>query len=118
LKKAKKILGANLSEKNIISVNGCCYGKDDNPNKGDYIKLCGEAFWTFISGNKNLYIVLIEPFGYKAKEKNDQFYTEYSKVLNRFTYEFIEQFCNKNGEILWKAILQFNSGKNKENKEY
>ena len=54
-RKAKKILRGSNSNLNVVAVNGCCYGKDNNPDKGDYHKLCGARFWSFISGNENLY---------------------------------------------------------------
>lgn len=49
-RRAKKILGAYTSTKNIVAVNGCCYGKDPQSEKEDYLKLCGEKFWEFNSG--------------------------------------------------------------------
>ena len=108
-RKAKRILGTNRSSVNVIAVNGCCYGKDRNPDKGDYLKLCGQKFWEFISGNNNLYTDIIEPLGHQAKEKNEQFMREYAKVVNRFTAEFIEQFCDADGNMLWEEIVKFNS---------
>lgn len=57
------------SQLNIVAINGCCYGQDKNPDKGDYFKYCGQRFWEFISGNEELYIQIIEPLGTKAKEK-------------------------------------------------
>lgn len=111
-KKAKRILGTNTSSSlNVIAVNGCCYGKDNSTDKGDYLKLCGQRFWAFVSGNENLYTELIEPLGHKSKEKNEQFIEEYSKVINKFSYEFIEMFCDSTGAILWEKVIQFNSGK-------
>lgn len=110
-KKAKRILGTNTSASaNVIAVNGCCYGKDNSPDKGDYLKLCGQRFWQFVSGNDTLYTELIEPLGHKAKEKNEQFLVEYSKVINKFTFDFIEMFCDVSGAILWEKVVQFNSG--------
>lgn len=110
-KKAKRILGTNTSAaSNVIAVNGCCYGQDNSPDKGDYLKLCGQRFWAFVSGNDNLYTELIEPLGHNAKEKNEQFIDEYSKVINRFSREFIEMFCDPTGAILWEKVIQFNSG--------
>jgi hypothetical protein len=39
-RKAKRILGTSVSAGfHVIAVNGCCYGKDNVPNKGDYLKL-------------------------------------------------------------------------------
>jgi len=112
-RKAKRILGTNIStSRNVIAVNGCCYGKDNMPNKGDYLKYCGQRFWEFISGNENLYTEIIEPLGHKAKEKNDLFLQEYAKVINKFSFEFMEMFCDPSGEILWEKVIKFNSAKN------
>ncbi len=110
-KRAKRILGTNISSQKVIAVNGCCYGKDDNPDKGDYLKLCGQRFWEFISGDENLYTDIIEPLGHKAKEKNDEFAKEYAKVINKFTREFATEYCDKDGSILWDKLVKFNSGK-------
>lgn len=109
-RKAKKIIGTNVAScPNVIAVNGCCYGKDSKPDKGEYLKLCGQDFWRLISGDENLYTELIEPLGHKAKEKNAQFLDEYAKVVNKFSFEFIELFCDPRGAIDWKKIVEFNS---------
>ncbi len=110
-RKAKKVLRTNARATNITAVNGCCYGIDDNPDKGDYIKLCGQRFWNFISGDESLYIKIIEPLGYQAKEKNKQFLREYGRVVNRFTMEFGKNYCSRSGDILWSKLVEFNSGK-------
>lgn len=114
-KRAKRILGTNVSRKKVIAVNGCCYGKDDTPDKSDYLKLCGQRFWEFISGNENLYTEIIEPLGHRAKEKNERFSEEYAKVINRFTREFATEYCDTNGSILWEKLVKFNSGKSSNN---
>jgi len=88
-----------------------CYGKDSNPDKGDYLKLCGQIFWEFISGDENLYTDIIEPLGHKAKERNEKFSAEYAKVINKFTREFAVDYCYTTGSILWAKLVKFNSGK-------
>ena len=82
---AKRTLRTSNSKLMVVSINGCCYGIDNNPDKGDYFKYCGQEFWEFISGNNNLYIDIIEPLGHKSKERNDEFVKSYSKMLNQFT---------------------------------
>ena len=111
-KRAKRIRGTNTKGIRAVAVNGCCYGKDDNPDKGDYLKFCGQRFWEFISGDENLYTDIIEPLGHKAKEKNEQFQDEYAKVINKFTLEFSKEYCAPDGSILWPKLVRFNSGKN------
>ena len=108
-KTAKKTLRTSNSNLNIVAVNGCCYGKERNCDKGDYFKYCGQKFWHFISGNENLYIDIIEPLGYRAKEKNDNFMKLREQMINKFTREFIEVFCEPSGEINWKKVVEFNS---------
>jgi len=107
---AKRTLKSNFSKRNLVSINGCCYGKDNNPDKGEYMKYCGQRFWKFISGDADMYIDIIEPLGYKAREKNETFLKEYDRILNRFTKEFMEDY-SKNGEIDWKELIRINSGK-------
>ncbi|HSG25343.1 MAG TPA: PmeII family type II restriction endonuclease [Anaerolineales bacterium] len=109
-KKAKRILRTSNATMNIIAINGCCYGKDNNPDKGDYHKLCGQRFWEFISGDEDLYISIIKPLENKAKQKNSEFNKEYAKIINRFTYQFSKEFCSPDGEIDWKKLVKFNSG--------
>jgi len=109
-KKAKRILRTGNNKANIRAVNGCCYGQENQPDKGDYIKLCGQEFWEFISGNDRLFVDIVEPLGYRAKERNEEFFAEYSRILNLFTQEFMDDFCVK-GKIDWDKLVRFNSGK-------
>ncbi|MBN1186957.1 MAG: hypothetical protein JXB49_32065 [Bacteroidales bacterium] len=106
---AQKILRTSNSKLMITAVNGCCYGKDNKPYKGDYFKYCGQKFREFISGNQNLFIEIIEPLGQKAKEKNDQFIESYSEMINKFTKEFSNQYCGDDGKIKWEKLVRFSS---------
>lgn len=106
---AKKTLRTSNSQLNIVAINGCCYGRDNQPDKGDYYKYCGQKFWEFISGDVTLYTQLIEPLGHKAKERNDDFMQSYAQKINKFTKEFTLDFCDDNGAIDWHNLLKFNS---------
>ncbi|HPW67470.1 MAG TPA: PmeII family type II restriction endonuclease [Salinivirgaceae bacterium] len=108
-KTAKKTLRTSNSQLNIVAVNGCCYGRDNRPDKGEYFKYCGQRFWEFISGNSELYTEIIEPLGHKAKEKKDDFVKLYSQMINKFTKEFANEFCKDNGEIDWEKLVRYNS---------
>lgn len=109
-KTAKKTLRTSNAQINVVAVNGCCYGKENQPDKGDYFKYCGQQFWAFISGHSTLYIDLIEPLGYKAREKNDEFAISYAQMINKFTRDFTIEFCKESGEIDWEKLVQFNAG--------
>ncbi|WP_016778203.1 PmeII family type II restriction endonuclease [Anaerophaga thermohalophila] len=107
---AKRTLRTSNSGLIVVAVNGCCYGRDNNPDKGSYFKYCGQDFWSFISGEENLYKDIVEPIGHKAKEKNEMFLASYAKMINKFTKEFANDFCEDNGEINWEKLVEFNSG--------
>ena len=106
---AKRSIRTSNSGINLRAVNGCCYGKDDKPEKGDYIKLCGQRFWVFITGDDSIYKDIIEPLGHEAKVHNDAFNRQRAGISNRFTAGFVEQFCNDDGTINWPSLVQFNS---------
>ena len=91
-------------------MNGCCYGQEGIEDKGEFVKKCGQSFWSFISGDNDLYTSIIEPLGHKAKEHNEAFQVEYNKAVNRFTGEFIKEFCQPDGAIIWDKLVRFNSG--------
>jgi hypothetical protein len=108
-KTAQRTLRTSNSGLSIVAVNGCCYGQDNNSDKGDYFKYCGQKFWEFISGNTNLYIEIIEPLSHTAKEKNKDFIESYAQMINKFTREFSNDFCGQNGAINWEELVRFNS---------
>ena len=54
-KTVSRTLRTSNAKLNIVCVNGCCYGRDNKPDKGDYYKYCGQKSWAFISGDKSLY---------------------------------------------------------------
>ncbi len=108
---AKKILRTSNSQLNVVAINGCCYGRETNADKGDYFKYCGQQFWEFISGDSDLYVKLIEPLGHQAKERNDDFMQSYSQMINKFTKEFADNFCKDDGSIDWETLIKYNSAK-------
>lgn len=108
-KTAKKTLRTSNSQLNIVAVNGCCYGKENQPDRGDYFKYCGQKFWEFMSGDTDFYTKIIEPLGHQAKERNDDFMQSYAQMINKFTKEFADTFCKNDGSIDWDKLVRFNS---------
>jgi hypothetical protein len=95
---------------NVQPVLGICYGKTKTIYVRGYIKVVGQNFWYLISENKNLYTDIVEPIGYRAKKHNADFIKEKSRVINRFTKSFIDEYCDEKGNINWVKIVEFNSG--------
>jgi hypothetical protein len=111
-RKANQTIRTSNSKLHVVAVNGCCYGRNTKPDRGDYYKYCGQKFWEFISGNSDLYLKIIKPLGYSAREKNEEFQKEYAQIINRFTIEFSEKFV-VDGRINWDALVKFNSAESK-----
>lgn len=106
---AKRTLRTSNSKLNIVAVNGCCYGQDAKPDKGEYFKYCGQAFWEFVSGDPELYTKLIAPLGHRAKKHTTSFDEAYTQAINRMTADFTQNFCKTNGSIDWQKLVKFNS---------
>ncbi len=95
----------------VQKVLGICYGKARSVITNDgYIKVVGQNFWTLISNNKNLYIDIVEPLGYHAREHNAAFLNQKDAIINNLTAQFIQKFCDSNGVIDWGKVIQANSG--------
>ncbi|MBX6421172.1 MAG: cytosolic protein [Nevskia sp.] len=107
-KDAAKTLRTSHSGLNVKAINGCCYGRDDNPDKGDYWKLCGQRFWNYISGSDSLYLDLIKPLAHEADRRSLAFRDEYARKVNLLTTDFGKRFCTT-GRIDWDALVRFNS---------
>lgn len=110
-KNAKEIREKELG-KSIKILNGCCFGKKKNryPEKDGYQKICGQEFWHLISDDEEFYIKIVEPIGYKAKGKNEEFHEAYAILVNQYTLKFALEFCD-DGRINWEKLLKFNSGR-------
>lgn len=94
----------------ITCVEGCCYGVDEIPDKETHRRLCGQRFWSFISGGQDtLYRDLIEPLGHEAAERAGALDLAYTAKLNELTAAFVDQFCDA-GVINWDRLIRFNSG--------
>jgi hypothetical protein len=101
---AVKVLKQNASVGEIQPTLGICYGRFATMNNGAYLHIGGQSFWELISGEPELYMDIIEPIGFRAKEFNEDFDTKKVQVSNRMVGEFIERFC-VDGVIDWEKIV-------------
>lgn len=94
----------------VDAILGICYGKTRTSRLRGYLKLVGQNFWTFISGNRELYKDIVEPIGYRAKEHNEVYETALANVLNQLTFQFIQVFCEPDGSIDWPRLVEATCG--------
>jgi hypothetical protein len=110
-KGAMKRIRQNRQVREVKCILGISYGKQKTTVKKGFItQVCGQAFWHLASEDRNFYVRIVEPLGHRAKELNDVFRQRKTQLMNKFTGEFISEFCHKSGEILWDRLIQFNSG--------
>ncbi|MBS3069029.1 cytosolic protein [Candidatus Micrarchaeota archaeon] len=108
---AIKILKQSKHVKNVVCVLGIGYGKAKTTTKRGYIlQVCGQNFWYMVSGDETVYTKIIEPLGYRARELNYSFLAKKNQVINKFTGQFISEFCDKDGSIIWEKLVRYNSG--------
>lgn len=116
-KAAKQRLRANGITQQIIAINGCMYGRDNNPFKADgvdpdrdYYKLCGQEFWDLISGDPELYVRLIEPLEEEARMRGPEFKSLYDRKVTEMTLQFSQRFLIENA-IDWEKLIKHVSEK-------
>jgi len=115
LRNAKKLLRA-AGKKDIVSVNGCMYGRDNVPHKVNknpdlsYYKICGQAFWELVSGDDQLYKKIIQPLDKEAKKRDEVFKKLYVKKINEMTKDVVDRFYTKNN-LDWDKIIDYVSKK-------
>ena len=116
LRIAKKLIREELDKKNVVSVNGCMYGRDNNPHKVNknpdlsYHKICGQEFWELISGDNQLYKKIIQPLDKEAKKRDASFKNLYSKKINEMTKDVVDLFYTKDN-LDWDKIIDYISKK-------
>ncbi|MFA6529027.1 MAG: PmeII family type II restriction endonuclease [Candidatus Gracilibacteria bacterium] len=117
LKVAKVLLRKKYGKKQeIISVNGCIYGRDNRPEKVNsdpeltYHKICGQAFWELVSGDDQLYKKIIRPLDKEAKKRDETFKELYVKKINEMTKDVVDLFYTKD-DLDWDKIIDYVSKK-------
>lgn len=109
LKDAVKRLKQSNHTLNVQPVLGICYGSTKTSYLRGYRKVVGQSFWYLISEDPELYKMIIEPIGFQAKQYNEAFLQGKGGIINLFTQEFIQLFCDANGVVDWLKLVEFNS---------
>jgi len=117
-KKAKKILKKQGITEEVISINGCIYGKSSSPFKQykdedgtldpekDYYKYAGQDFWHLISNEKEFYRNIIVPISQESRQKDEVFKKAYAAKINEMTQDFMQRFM-KDNQIDWFGLVDF-----------
>lgn len=99
--------------KHFDPVIGYAYGKKQSKSQSKIRELAGQAFWAEITGEADFYLKIIRLMRDKPREHLTQYKAAWDAAVNRFTKQFIDEFCNENGTINWDKLVEFNSGMKK-----
>lgn len=102
-------------KKQFDPIVGYCYGnkKQRDTDNASFRELAGQAFWEELTGDSQFYLKIINLMKDKPRQHLQEYQKAWGAAVNRFTKEFIDDFCLKDGTIDWEKITVFNSGKHK-----
>jgi hypothetical protein len=94
--------------KEFDAMIGHGYGKKKNKPKGKiYRNSSGQAFWTEITGYPDFYLKLIRLMKDEPQKHKPEYKKAWDAAVNRFTGEFIKDFCFSDGRIDWEKLVRF-----------
>jgi hypothetical protein len=110
-----KVLGNRLKklQKHFDPIVGYSYGKKKQRNieTASFRELAGQAFWEELTGDSEFYLKIIRLMKDKPQEHIISYRQNWDAAVNRFTLEFVKDFCHPDGNIDWERLVRFNSGK-------
>jgi len=88
---------------------GHAYGRlKTEPTKDRvYRDRSGQAFWAEITGDKDFYLKLIRLMKDEPLKHKKDYTPAWDAAINKFTAEFVKDFCFQNGQIDWEKLVQF-----------
>ncbi|UYV50704.1 PmeII family type II restriction endonuclease [Priestia megaterium] len=94
------------------AIVGYGYGRKETAiNKQGFREVAGQAFWEELTGDSEFYLKIISVMGDRPQQHLVEYRKAFDAAVNRFTKEFINDFCNEDGAINWEKIVKFNSGR-------
>lgn len=101
--------------KQFDPILGYAYGRlKTEPTKDrSYRDRSGQAFWTEITGDSDFYIKLIRLMKDEPIKHKKEYMPTWDAAVNRFTAEFIKDFCFPDGSIDWGKLVRFVSEEKK-----
>jgi hypothetical protein len=88
---------------------GHAYGRlKTEPTKDRvYRDRSGQAFWAEITGDDDFYLKLIRLMKDEPLKHKEEYAPAWNAAINKFTAEFVEDFCFSDGRIDWEKLVRF-----------
>jgi len=72
-----------------------------------YRRRSGQAFWTEITGDPDFYLKLVRLMKEEPAKHRQKYAPSWDAAVNRFTAEFVKDFCFPDGRIDWEKLVRF-----------
>jgi len=104
---------ADLKFKGIL---GYSFGRLKSGKQGKprhYEELAGQKFWSCLTGDDEFYLKLLDYMGDSPERFKADFDSAYEKAKNRLIRDFTNTFCQEDGSIDWKKLVEDSSKEEK-----
>lgn len=98
-------------QKQFDPLVGQAYGRQSSePTENSrFRRRSGQAFWEEITGNPDFYLKLIRLMKDVPAKNRQKYRAMWDQSVNRFTAEFIRDFCDPKGAIDWEKLVELTS---------
>ena len=72
-----------------------------------YRRRSGQAFWTEITGDPDFYLKLVRLMKEEPAKHKQKYAPSWDAAVNRFTAEFVKDFCFSDGRIDWEKLVRY-----------
>jgi hypothetical protein len=96
-------------QKQFDPILGHGYGtlKSEPTKDRIYRDLSGQTFWKEITGDEEFYLKLITLMKDVPAKHRKKYMLLWDAAVNRFTKQFIDDFCFSDGNINWEQLVKF-----------
>ncbi len=92
---------------------GQAYGQQNKEptDNSRFRRRSGQAFWEEITGDSDFYLKLVRMMRDVPERNHHEYRQRWDEAVNRFSSEFMMDFCSKEGEVDWEKLVEFSSAK-------
>ena len=92
---------------------GQAYGRQasEATENARFRRLSGQAFWEEITGDPDFYLKIIRLMRDIPQRNRENHLKQWTALVNRFTGEFVRDFCKSNGAVDWEKLVAFTSSR-------
>jgi hypothetical protein len=90
---------------------GQAYGQQcsEPTDNSRFRRRSGQAFWQEITDDTDFYLKSIRLMKDVPRRNRPKFRAEWDQAVNRYTRDFMKEFCRPDGSIDWEKLVAFNS---------